>query len=84
MSITINLTPELEARLQEKATQQGRDISLVVSELLARVLDWETADTKEAIKGIQQGLDDFENGRFCSFDEFAEAQRRKYNLPVAE
>ena len=39
MSITINLTPELEARLREKATQQGQNISLVVSELLARVLD---------------------------------------------
>ena len=74
MSIVINLTPELEVRLREKATQQGRDISLVVSELLARVLDWETTDTEEAIKGIQQGLDDFENGRFRSFDEFAEAQ----------
>jgi len=80
MSITINLTPELEARLQEKATQQGQEISVVASELLARVLDWETADTEAAIKGIQQGLDDFENGRFSSFDEFAEAQRRKYNL----
>ncbi len=75
MSITINLTPELEARLREKATQQGQDISLVVTELLAKVLEWETADTEAAIKGIQQGLDDFENGRFRSFDEFAEAQR---------
>ncbi|NEO57254.1 MAG: hypothetical protein F6K54_31825 [Okeania sp. SIO3B5] len=84
MSITINLTPELEAQLQEKASQKGQDISLVVSELLARVLEWETADTEEAIKAIQQGLDDFENGRFRSFDEFAEAQRRKYNLALEE
>ncbi|GGA58865.1 hypothetical protein [Okeania sp. KiyG1] len=75
MSIVINLTPELEVRLREKSTQQGQDISLVVSELLARVLDWETVDTAEAIEGIQQGLDDFENGRFRSFDEFAKAQR---------
>ncbi|MGB3514154.1 MAG: hypothetical protein WBA93_34090 [Microcoleaceae cyanobacterium] len=75
MSITINLTPELEARLREKATQQGGDISLVVTELLAKVLEWEVSDTEAAIKGIQQGLDDFENGRFRSFDQFAEAQR---------
>ncbi|MGD1702650.1 hypothetical protein [Dapis sp. BLCC M229] len=46
MSITINLTPELEARLREKATQQGQDISLVVTELLARVLEWETTEVK--------------------------------------
>ncbi len=37
MSITINLTPELEARIREKATQQGLDISVVVTELLAKV-----------------------------------------------
>ncbi|MBR8840750.1 MAG: hypothetical protein DSM106950_43995 [Stigonema ocellatum SAG 48.90 = DSM 106950] len=42
----------------------------------------EVQDSQEAIKGIQQGLDDFEAGRFRSFDEFAEEQRRKYNIPA--
>ncbi len=32
--------------------------------------------------GIQSGLDDFEAGRFREFEEFAQEQRRKYNLPT--
>jgi predicted transcriptional regulator len=81
MAIAISLTPELEARLREKATQQGEDVSLVAAELLKNILDWELEDSQAAIQGIQQGLEDFEAGRFRSFDDFAEEQRRKYNLP---
>jgi predicted transcriptional regulator len=82
MTIVINLTPELEEQLRKKATHQGQDISLVAAELLASVLEWEAQDSEEAIKGIQQGLDDFEAGNFRSFNEFAAEQRRKYNLPA--
>jgi predicted transcriptional regulator len=80
MAIVVTLSPELEARLRDKAARQGQDVNLVASELLAHVLEWEVQDSKEAIKGIQQGLEDFELGRFRSFDEFAQEQRRKYNL----
>ncbi|WP_414541473.1 hypothetical protein [Nostoc sp. CCY0012] len=82
MTIVINLTPELEEQLRKKATHQGQDISLVAAELLASVLEWEAQDSEDAIKGIQQGLDDFEAGNFRSFNEFADEQRRKYNLPA--
>lgn len=82
MTIVVSLSPELEARLRHKAVQQGQDISLLAAELLTTVLEWEIQDSEEAIKGIQQGLDDFEAGRFRSFHEFAEEQRRKYNLPA--
>jgi predicted transcriptional regulator len=80
MAIVVTLSPELEALLLDKATQRGQDVSLVASELLASVLEWEEQDSEEAIKGIQQGLDDFEAGRFRSFQNFAEEQRSKYNL----
>ena len=82
MSIVVNLTPEIEAKLREKAIQQGRDISLVAAELLTEILEGELQDTEEAVKGIQKGLNDFEAGRFRSFDEFADEQRKKYNLSV--
>ena len=78
MAILISLSPEIEARLRAKADQQGQDVSLVAAELVARVLEWEAQDSEEAIEGIQGGLDDFEAGRFRSFHEFAEEQRRKY------
>jgi predicted transcriptional regulator len=34
------------------------------------------------LTGIERGLDDFEAGRFRSFEEFAEEQRRQYDLPT--
>ncbi|ODG99113.1 hypothetical protein A4S05_05555 [Nostoc sp. KVJ20] len=82
MPIVITLSPELEALLRDKAARQGQDVSLVASELLTSVLELEVQESEEAIKGIQQGLDDFEAGRFRSFHEFAQEQRRKYNLPA--
>lgn len=82
MSIVVNLSPKLEALLRDKAARQGQDISLVASELLASVLEWEVQDAEETVRGIQQGLNDFEADRFRSFHEFAQEQRRKYNLPA--
>lgn len=82
MTIVVTLSPELEALLRDKAARRGQDVSLVASQLLASVLEWEAQDSQEAIKGIQQGLNDFEAGQFRSFQEFAEEQRRKYNLPI--
>jgi predicted transcriptional regulator len=82
MVIVVTLSPELEALLRDRASQQGQDVSFVASELLASVLAWEDQDSEEAIKGIQQGLDDFEAGQFRSFQDFAEEQRHRYNLPA--
>ncbi|MBD2005214.1 MULTISPECIES: hypothetical protein [Cyanophyceae] len=82
MSIVISLSPEVEAQLREKAAQQGQDISVVAAQLLAQILEWELQDSQEAVAGIQRGLDAFEAGHSRSFQEFAEEQRRKYNLPV--
>lgn len=84
MTIVVTLSPELEALLLDKAAQQCQDVSFVVSALLSSVLEWEIQDSEEAIKGIQQGLNNFEVGRSRSFQEFAEEQRQKYNLPSAE
>ncbi|MBD2772347.1 hypothetical protein [Iningainema tapete] len=81
MAIFVTLSPELEALLRDKAARLGQDVDIVASQLLTNALEWEVQDSIEAIKGIQQGLDDFEADRFRSFDEFAEEQRRKYNLP---
>ncbi len=82
MAIVVNLSPELEVLLRDRAAQRGQDVDFVVSELLSSVLEWEEQDSEEAIKGIQQGLDDFEEGRCRSFQDFADEQRHKYNLPA--
>lgn len=82
MAIVVSLSPELEAQLREKAAQQGQDVSFVAAKLLEAVLEWEVEDSEAAIQGIQKGLEDFETGRFRSFDDFADEQRHKHNLPA--
>lgn len=82
MEIVVTLSPEVEARLREKAARQGQDLNLVAAELLANILEWEMQDSQEAVEGIQRGLNDFETGQFRSFDEFSSEQHRKYNLPI--
>ncbi len=82
MSIVVTINPKLEALLYSRAAKQGQDVSFMASQLLANILDWEEKDSQEAIKGIQAGLDDFESGRFRSFQDFAEEQRHRYNLPT--
>ncbi len=77
MTIIISLSPQVEAQLREKAARQGQDVSLVAADLLASALEWEAQDSEKAIEGIQRGFDDFEAGRFRSFEEFAEEQCRK-------
>lgn len=82
MAIIVTLSPELETLLRDRAAQRGQDVSFVAAELLAGVLEWEEQDSEEAIKGIQQGLDDFEAGQFRSFQDFTEEQHHKYDLPT--
>ncbi len=80
MSIVVNLSPEMEILLQERAVERGQDIEFVVSEILVTALDLEEQDSSEATKGIQRGLDDFDAGKFRSFQDFAEEQRQKINI----
>ncbi len=80
MAIVITLNSELETLLRERATQQGQDVNFLASELLASVLMWQDQDSEETIKGIQQGLNDFEVGQYGSFEDFAQEKRKHYNL----
>ena len=80
MIITIELPEDVETRLREKAARQGEDVASVAASVLADALDREAEDRKEAVEGIQRGLDDFETGRSRPFKEFAEEQRRKHRL----
>jgi hypothetical protein len=82
MTIVVTLSPALEEQLRAKAIRQGQDINLVATELLTIAIESEAQDSAEAIEGIQQGLDDFAAGKCRPFSEFADEQRRKYNLPA--
>jgi predicted transcriptional regulator len=82
MSIVIDLSPEIESRLRNKASQRGQDINLMAAELLEVALTWEEEDLVESIAAIQEGLDDFEAGRFQSFESFAQAKRKMFDVTI--
>jgi predicted transcriptional regulator len=83
MALTIQLPPETERWLNEKAAEQGQDAAALAAEIVAQALQWEQQDSAEAVAGVQRGLDDFAQGRHRPFGEFAEEQRRKHGLPRA-
>jgi predicted transcriptional regulator len=72
MTITINLRPEIETQLTEKATKQGKDISEIVTEIITRAMELELQDYQETMKSITQGLKDFEVGNFPSCEDFTQ------------
>jgi predicted transcriptional regulator len=80
MPIVISLTPEVEARLRDKAAREGQNVSLLAAELIANALEWEMQDVQEAVEGIQHGLNDFEAGRFRSFDDSAKEQEKQTKI----
>jgi len=84
MTLTIQLPPEAEKRLQAIAARQGQDAATVAATVLTDALEWEAQDLAASVEGIQRGLDDFAAGRYRPFAEFAEEQRRKYDLPPGE
>jgi predicted transcriptional regulator len=81
MTLTIQLPPEAERRLQEKAMQRGETIETVAATVLIDALEAEARDFDEAVEGIRRGIEDFETGRHRAFQEFAAEQRQKYELP---
>jgi predicted transcriptional regulator len=80
MTITIDLAPDVLARLHDKAARDGVDSEAVAARLLAEALEWESQDRREAIEGIQRGLADFEAERFRSLEEIAAEKRAKYGF----
>jgi predicted transcriptional regulator len=75
--MTITISAELEAKLKERAAQEGKDPDSVAEALLSAVLDWEAQERAEAIAGIQRGLEASAAGRVRPAAEvFAEMRAR--------
>ncbi len=50
----LNLKPELQAKLDEIAAQQGRDPQSLVQEAVERLVDYDQWFLREVDKGLQQ------------------------------
>jgi hypothetical protein len=74
MPITLDLPPKIEALLRKRAESTGQDISQMALSVMALGLSLDDNDFFEALKGIQRGLDDFEQGQFSSLEDFIAEQ----------
>jgi predicted transcriptional regulator len=50
----VNLTPDLQAKLDEVAAQQGRDAQSLVQEAVQRLVDYDQWFVREVEKGLAQ------------------------------
>ena len=82
MSITIDIPPKIEVLLRQLAENTGQDISQIILVVLTLGLSLDDKDFFETLKGIQRGLDDFEQGQFSSLEDFIVEQNQKYGLSL--
>jgi len=80
--MTIQLTPETEARLLEKAARERQDINAIADALLAAALEWETQDRMEAIEGIRRRDQAAAEGCERPLAAFVAEQRAKHGFSV--
>jgi hypothetical protein len=82
MSITLDLPPQLEALLRQRADTTGQNLSQFTLAVLTLGLSLDDQDFFDSIAGIQRGLDDFEQGQFSSLEDFVVDQNQKYGLTL--
>lgn len=61
----VNLTRELQAKLEEAAAQQGRDAESLVQEAVQRLVDYDAWFVRE----VEKGLAEIERGEVLEHDE---------------
>lgn len=83
MSILINLPPEVEAQLREKAVREGKEAEVIASDAVARMLAWEAQERTEVIAAVRRSDAAAAEGRVRPLEEFVAEQRRKHGLPMS-
>ena len=79
-TMTITLTPDVEARLREKAEREGSNINAIAEALITSALDWEAQERAETIAGVQRGEQAAKEGRERPLAEFVAEQRIKHGF----
>jgi predicted transcriptional regulator len=70
----VNLTPELEAKLNRKAAQQGRDSQSLVQEAVERLVSYDEWFLRE----VQKGLASADRGEFVDHEEVGKLIDRRF------
>ncbi|MEM6517695.1 MAG: hypothetical protein AAF722_00305 [Cyanobacteria bacterium P01_C01_bin.70] len=82
MTLTLDLPPQIETLLRQRAEATGQDMQHIAIAVLTLGLSLDDEDFFAAIEGIQQGLNDFEQGHFSSFEDFITEQNTKHGLTL--
>ena len=81
MTITIDLAPELETQLRERAAREGQDIEAIAAAALAEALSLEAGERSKAVEAVRRGLEDGAAGRVTSLREWDARMRAKHVIP---
>jgi len=68
----VHFTPDVQARLQERAAKQGRDPDEVVQDVVARYFEEED----RFVEAVKRGEAAFERGEFLTHEQVGERLRR--------
>ncbi|MFZ0802743.1 MAG: hypothetical protein WBQ09_00355 [Terriglobales bacterium] len=70
----VNLSPDLQAKLAQLASQQGRDSAALVVEAVQRMVNYDEWFIREVEKGIAAA----DRGEFVDHDEVKRRIERRY------
>jgi predicted transcriptional regulator len=71
----VNLSPELEAKLNRKAAEQGRDSQSLIQEAVERLVDYD----EWFIREVETGLAAADRGEFVEHDEVGKLIDSRYS-----
>src|SRR4051794_17740123 len=83
MTITIELAPEIQGHLDEKAAREGKPVDMVAREVLSEALQWEARDREEATAGIRRGLDAGVAGEVRPLSQVIAEARARHGFPAS-
>lgn len=81
MTITLELAPEIDAYLREKADREGLNPEVVARSVLSDALEWEIRDRAAAAAGIRRGLEASAAGDVITLAEAVADARRCHGFP---
>ena len=83
--MTLTLTPDTEALLNTVAAQRGLPLEKTLEMVLAEAQAAAETEYREAVAGIQRGMDDFAAGRWISLEDYeARIQVEQAARPAVE
>jgi predicted nucleic acid-binding Zn ribbon protein len=77
----VPIKPERMAQLEDYAQRRSQSPVEALDEVLGAYLEWERAESEEAIQGIRRAYEDVKAGRTRPAIEFLDELRRKHSFP---